>query len=310
LTNGADPTSRAAGSFDVEGYIQACASSSRRSQGALRIVLVFALLVAAVVWNGRPGSWLNWRLSTYERALEFQEGTDSARVTQYDAGARNLARARSHEYVRDAVVAFRERRFQDVLVVHVPFLGIWFDVNDLGLFAGAAFLLALIWYYLCLSNELAIIATTLREARQALVLRPVLHRLAATQVVAVLPGVGWRWRRIWVGILRAALFLPLLIETYLVLVDSGTLAGGAFAEYPARLQLRLSALVLLGIAATTLASVRLAASIDGIWRDSGYEGITVRELEAGGPSNIRIQRPKAARWLVWIRRLVAGRPRR
>ncbi len=130
-----------------------------------------------------------------------------------------------------AAVAMEDLRVQWVDTIHVPVVGVVFDVNDLSIIGGIAFIVSLLWMVFSGRSELDNVLVTLQEARRRGQLEECYQLLTMEQVFTrpfsreTAPGRFWR---------RAPLVLfvlPWIVQTAVVAYDTASFEYGTSVEY-------------------------------------------------------------------------------
>jgi hypothetical protein len=142
--------------------------SSQRSRTTVIIMVVASILAFMAFWNSRPESWQNERLNRYIQLRQFGYLSDSAKRAVEAKGEPQII-AQFHQlrsefqnvsqyfgkptYFESYFQIMQRNNLEHVLSVKVPFLGIYFDVNDLGMLGGFGLAMMTILLFLALSRE-------------------------------------------------------------------------------------------------------------------------------------------------------------
>ena len=141
-------------------------TASRRSAFALMVLVFVEVISFSAFLNHLPGSWFNVRIGkateSYYQMVEYlkQGEIDEKKWKHYVIPKENIGEyaklydLRTLELVWEDIVVLSRIRRENWTVVKVPIFGIAFDLNDLGLFSGFAFLVVLMWYRFSLYKEL------------------------------------------------------------------------------------------------------------------------------------------------------------
>src|SRR4051794_25498210 len=114
--------------FDfLQQYVDAAKEATTRTRQILLVMIVSSILVFAACWNSLEGSWVNQRLVDTRKAV----------------GSSKPGEVPLEQYFK--LMWMQRIRAEQVSQIHVPFLGINFDVDDLGMLGGIAFVVLLIW---------------------------------------------------------------------------------------------------------------------------------------------------------------------
>jgi hypothetical protein len=118
-------------------------------------------------------------------------------------------------------------RLEYVSLVRIPFFGIVFDVNDLGLLGGFTFVVVLMWFRFSLWREYYNLRTTFREAKSEH-LKFCYRTLAMNQVLTVPPALSQNQpqEKPWGKVVRVLYFLPLAVQLIILGHDLWTFEDG------------------------------------------------------------------------------------
>src|SRR5579871_3069223 len=171
---------------EIDSYIEASKSASSRSRFVVLVLVTGSIISFAAAWNSRHDGWMNQRLQLAKIAVLFCEHPklnepdwgDSATIEKLATRLEELRiskKPKSHdaaEKQRDQAKDFYKPRFRSCAdlndglqeldkvnvensdLIHVPFFGLSFDINDLGMLSGITFVIVLIWLRLSLESEL------------------------------------------------------------------------------------------------------------------------------------------------------------
>lgn len=158
-----------------------------------------------------------------------------------------------------------------IINVSVPFLGITFDVNDLGLLGGITFTLLLIWLAFSLKREAANIAITFKKEGDNLLSAYTL--LSMTQVLTITPeakiGQNNFVKLLWLLMERVLLFSPVMVQAWVVCTDYSTLDfARAVNPHWALVEFFAECFLLVVILSLTVNCVLKTHSIDRKWKDA------------------------------------------
>jgi hypothetical protein len=212
--------------FELGQYIHAFSSSSNRVRYVVIIITIASMFVLADFWNSSQKSWIHARVHAMRDTLE---------VLQQRRSGKNIPLPKAavirHLETEDAVKLHLEQLenayVSRVLETQIPILGIGFDVNDLGLFGGVAFVLLLILLSYCLMRQYENLFLCLwkvqtiherdsiesRESKANLLY----HALAMAQVFTLPPTLA-RWRPSVVAshLTKSLFFLPFVVHALVI----------------------------------------------------------------------------------------------
>lgn len=115
----------------LQQYMDAVQEASNRTRQILIVMIVASILVFAAFWNTREDGWVNSRLKEATLAVD---NLGDAKTME----AKTLPALYKLQWIQKI-------RAEQVSQIQVPVIGISFDVNDLGMLGGFAFIVLLIW---------------------------------------------------------------------------------------------------------------------------------------------------------------------
>lgn len=262
--------------------LDASMDASDRARRVLLVMIVASVLSFVAFWNSRQNSWLAARIDCAEAAIRYREAQEApggTSQTTQDSNGKDCAQ----NY--DLTTAVEARAFketlQGVLVEHVmyiriPFFGVVVDVNDLGIFAGFAFSIILLWFRFSLWQEL----NGLKALRSALhgSASEVRHYdvAAARQVLTVPPSSMAKQdterkgteRVVWKVAVYALMGLPAAVSCVIAWHDLETFARGrVVSDNNVLVGLFFSAVFAAVVVVVSGFAMRLNWRIDAEWRE-------------------------------------------
>jgi hypothetical protein len=312
---------------EIKTYVDAASAASDRGRLVLLVTITISVLAFSALWNARQESWLNSRLHMARiSAIACKNDWDATKIgNQLRQGDKDLL-ARAHQYydsrhfencehVIDVVKNLEEIQTKDVNQVKVPFFGSQFDTNDLGMFAGFAFAVSLIWFRYSLAREYANIGLCFRAAKKPYghSRRTVYDLLAMRQVMTVPPPVeedpilaqertgntsrqllkkgpkgvrGFFHNFSWNKLSLVLYFLPLLVQFAIVRSDWSTSPlGDSISPHNRKIVTIAEILFLLLIIVLTFLSLRLAQKIDAKWEEMAkqYNSLSMEQARGERP---------------------------
>lgn len=243
------------GDNEIENYIKSLTVSSDRVRHMVIISLIGSILLFAAYHNSLQDSWMLTR-PTLARIVEKNHLYDreSGEILEcaqrvgptFPESCEEINRAfrwyqlSGHSKVsfQDALTSLESSRVADMQIVRVPFLGIQFDNNDLGIFSsiGMAMIALVLCYsmvrhhenvYLCLWKVRRIGEAEGRYSEGQSRANFLYHAMAMAQVFASPPTLA-RWRTPWVlrsirfSARLALFFIPVFIQGLVLLHDRDT----------------------------------------------------------------------------------------
>lgn len=183
---------------EIEKYVEAAKAASDRSRSVLLVLIVGSILTFAAFWNSRQAGWLTQRLRLARIGLQLCHQAPAGSQVGYQQGEglppgpdfsitnplyqwlppadKDLVPRASQYYeerhflccenLRAEVQELEKINTGAIEFIHVPFLGFSFDVNDLGMLAGIAFVVGLVWLRLSLQGEFRSVKETFAQAQR------------------------------------------------------------------------------------------------------------------------------------------------
>jgi hypothetical protein len=176
---------------EIKQYIEGVTSASDRVRFVLIVMITASILSFSAFWNSRASGWVSQRLHLAKVGLQLcapapnglqtfgdadgPQFRDNARISKLppeDVKLVGLAQSfyeRRHYHscdnLRNAVREFDKTESENIEFIHVPFFGFGFDVNDLGMFSGIAFVVMLMWLRLSMESELRCVQVAFTQAK-------------------------------------------------------------------------------------------------------------------------------------------------
>jgi hypothetical protein len=262
-------------------YIDGCYRASNRTRFVLIIIVLSSILIFTAFWNSRQSSWTNLRLKRAKDSLKYEiwkkrnkkdipksksERKDYEKAIEF-AKTRNINNSKQME---ELISELQNIQSTGIKNVHVRFLGIIIDVNDLGLLGGFTFSVLLLWFQLCLLREYENIR--LVTSNTSITDRKLCYNLLSMHQVFTLPSVEDEPESRKKAILRKApvvLFsLPLVIQTCVLLNDVASWEfGTSLSTFYTYLTFFFSAGFLFFIITLTILCFKIFTDIDRNFRN-------------------------------------------
>jgi|GEM_PF-3081532 len=273
---------------------------SRRSRIIIILIVITSVIDFSAFWNSRTDSWLSERIRVMEWAhmvtKQAKEQTNSFNEIDIEKIRAELTKNsdikptdmawidRALDYIEkkgfktrgsikthlDSLLTLEAER---KLVITVPFFGIYFDVNNLGMIGGFTFVVLLMIFRFSLVRETSNISVVLKQAQRGGRLERCYTNLAMEQVLTIPPIEGKEETQFWKHIPKFLYMLPVLVHLIIVCHDFKTIGIG-FAISPVNTMVvtmtSVTFLVLLVI--LTYQCINLSIVMDRQWKD-WYERI-------------------------------------
>lgn len=284
-------------SEELKQSIEATTSSSSRGRRVLIVLITASVLAFGAFWNSRQGSWINSRVrvaSGAEKLLRLNKeyyagGTTEQRKEEivrelqskiYDEPKRfiSIRGLQTSEELDPLIKKVRDIQTERVMFIHVPFFGVLFDINDLGMLGGFAFVVLLMWFRFSLWHESSNLKTTFAKATEKNCL-PLSYELLSMHQVLTVPcslGKDRPRQRPWGKIALLLFFLPSAVQLTVLAYDAYSFEfGSTISLFNTIVSIAVSLAFLVLIIILTVYCVELSREIERTWKKAFAE---VRKL--------------------------------
>ncbi len=286
---------------EIKIYVEAATAASDRGRLVLLVTITISVLAFSAFWNARQESWLNSRLHMArlaDLACKHEWKVDSIPEI-IDDDKQLIDQAHTYyadrhfdgcKHLADVVKSLQEIQTKEVNQVKVPFFGSQFDVNDLGMFAGFAFVVSLIWFRYSLAREYINLVLCFQAALQHTgnhSKKTFYNLLAMRQVMTIPPPLeedparsfrhaGSRTRRalrfLWQHVSILLYTLPFWVQFLIVKSDRQTFSlGRSVSPHNAQIVILTERAFLVAILILTFLCLHLAHRIDLKWEKAVKE---------------------------------------
>jgi hypothetical protein len=165
--------------------------------------------------------------------------------------------------------------------IRVPFFGITFDVNDLGLIGGVSFIILLLLFRFSLGRELDNLVLSFEEAKRDREL-PVFYNLLAMRQVLTVPPTSRREAVSMIMVIPKLLsFLPLIVLSIVIAHDFMTYDVGATINVVHTVLLYIFTAALWAfVLISTISCLLVWLKIDAVWKQYWGDIRTLNTLVA------------------------------
>jgi hypothetical protein len=282
--------------------LEAAADSAKRGRALIFVITFGSIIAFAAAWKALPFSWSQSRVRAVIAAVDYLQdetakaGNQQARTQialrrqkmlglgdNKEAWVEHLKQGeqyvQSHGFVdvphaRTFLDALERERLETVVRVHLPIVGITFDVNDLGMIAGMSFIALMFALRLVLRRELENVKIVFRRARESAMSDYAYELLAMTQVLMIPPRLKSEPAsgRFWSRTPMLLIWFPCLVQGMLFVTDASTIRLGASTSEGLTTVTLLIGFATLSILLIMSASCwYIAGLIDHEWAKEGYE---------------------------------------
>lgn len=255
-------------SLDLQDFLDATSDSSKRSRTIMIVLVVASVLALVGFLNSLRTGWMLQRLQIVSQAenpyVAKKLGTT---VAADDERYKNFHSAVARGYVENA------------LTVRVPFFGVAFDINDLGLLGGFGFITVLTLLRFSIRTEIVSLRLAFKAATKAAKDDPNqlvnFYDLLAMRQVLTLPhmedeNTNWVANRSWIlrFIPKLICFLPVVVYSLVAGHDYMTQdVGDAISPTHTRILLIYTGAFWLIILALSIWCFLKLIKIDSIWEE-------------------------------------------
>jgi len=265
--------------LDINHYLDAAADASKRTRTVIITLVVASVLSFAGFLNSIDQNWMLARVratsspnSVYfkKKFPQLEENSDEAK--------------QGHSMFYDALM---KAYVNNTFTIHVPFFGISFDVNDLGLLSGVAFLILLLLFRFCLARELDNLRVGFQKADREGRLDTFYLLLAMRQVLSM-PRTDWPIGRRASGnrkkpglivrvVPKSLAWLPVIVLAVVIAHDLLTFPYGNAVSTNHTLVLYIVSIALFTLSCTvTWSAIAVWREIDDCW-ERCWEEVDVQQ---------------------------------
>lgn len=282
-------------SLDFQDHLATAGDAAKRTR-TVTIVLVVASVLTFVGWlNSLPDGWIAKRLKTLSTAgialnkppdaildaddidsLAYLKEKIGPMPTRYKDNEETEEYKHYKEQYKELYIAMVRTYVDNTFTIKVPFFGIGFDINYLGLLSGLGFVIILILFRFTITRELENLKLSLEEARKRTSLWEFYHLLAMRQVLTIPPMETKEQSKFRtfiqafsVFIPKVICFLPLLVYAAVTWNDMRTARGigNKISPLLTSFSLYQDYFFLLCILLFTIACYRRWGQVDEVWKD-------------------------------------------
>ncbi|MBV9923561.1 MAG: hypothetical protein JOZ96_00865 [Acidobacteria bacterium] len=296
-------------------YLKAATASSDRARTVLIVMVTASVLVFTVIWNSGGwkkdnAGWFDSRIDARKTAAKLYDSIPDLKDPNLSAEQKraipdpkdpNLPaeQKRAFAYLEVAGLDWRDKGNQEKLqkevaemlkiraeqfrIIRVPFFGVVFDMNDLGMFAGITFTVVLLWLTFSVARERRNLKLTFAEADEREQIKPCYDLLMMHQVLTVPPTRGHRFGRVSNYVPKLLYFIPVAVYALQLKTDWDSRDIGNILNPDNMWILLLTEYVFITlILILTALCFSLSLSTDRIWRGAfrkAYPNEEAREAE-------------------------------
>jgi len=243
---------------DIQDYLDAASDASKRTRTVIIVIVAASVLMLAGFLNSLQHNWMLQRV----RALA---SPNSAYMRQKLPEITDENELKKHQEVFYAAIV--KSYVENTYTIRVPFFGITFDVNDLGLLGGIAFIILLVLFRFSLARELDNLIVSFEEVQdQPKMFVTFYNLLAMRQVLTTPPTHAKETVRFLMIVPKMLSILPFTILTVVIAHDFLTYdVGASINAWHTVLIYIISSALWAFVLILTVSCLMLWFKMDGIW---------------------------------------------
>ena len=145
---------------DVEFYLDSNTQASTRVRFVLTLLVTATILTAMGLLNSYKNSWMTKRLET-----NFSYSNWQSYIREKYKDDTNFEITDTSKAWQEFRQSYYKAYIDNALNIKIPFFGVAFDINDLGLFSGIGLSAIFILLYMSLGNEISCLGLAFRSLR-------------------------------------------------------------------------------------------------------------------------------------------------
>ena len=249
--------------LNIEDYLDATSDAAKRTRTVIIIIVVASVLTFAGFLNSLEHNWMLQRVR-------------AAAVPQSDYVKQKFPDIKDQEALNKCQDVFygalMKAYVDNTYTIRVPFFGITFDVNDLALLGGLAFIILLILFRFSLAREHDNLVISFEEAKNDRQLATFYDLLAMRQVLTTPPMQGRNTVASLMIIPKVLSVLPLIILSVIIAHDFMTYnVGAAINVWHTVLLYIVSSALWAFILILTISCLLVWLKTDAVWRKTWQE---------------------------------------
>ncbi len=139
--------------LELSHYVETFRGSAERVRYVTYIIVIFSIVVLVAQWNTTDQSWIAQRYTKLNNLYEITKITQNETAANAEVQKNTNHKFSSLDELKESLDDYRKSRIERVMLIEIPGLGVTFDVNDLGLFSGIAYVLLLLLLLFSLMRE-------------------------------------------------------------------------------------------------------------------------------------------------------------
>lgn len=213
--------------------------ASRNVRVILLALITTCILIFAGFWNSIEFGWLESRITMHQLQLKWIEHFENNTAPKHldKKGIITFERCKeyyiSENYNKQILTSQLENlnkaKIDHVIFIKVPFFGVCFDVNDLGLIGGFSLIIlyfVLLYSYVYKRNHLETAFEMIENIKDEDT-KVNAYRLISMDQVLTIPRPSFKYGRILRKVPRMLYYIPIMIFSIVVVNDALTFKSGA-----------------------------------------------------------------------------------
>jgi hypothetical protein len=273
--------------LDFEDYLEAAGDAAKRTRTVILVLVVASVLTFVGLLNSLSDTWMAKRVQTLSKAgialtkppdaldeddnkaLGYLQEKIGLAPSKYREGKETDEYKEYKKHYDELYIGMVRAYVENTFTIRVPFFGIAFDINYLGLLGGLGFVIILVLFRFTITRELDNLKLSFEEAQARTQLWQFYHLLAMRQVLTTPPMKQKKRSKFMQFIPKMICFLPLIVHAIVTANDFSTsrIIGEKISEALTKGILYEDSFFLVSIIILTIACYRRWKRIDVVWNE-------------------------------------------
>jgi hypothetical protein len=273
------------GPLDIQDYLDATSTAAARTRWVTVVMMVTCMFVFAGLLNSLQSQWMGERIREIGRNPHGSYVQTNVGPTPTSRDPKDAAWVTYDQHVDAFYYHLVHAYIDNAFVIRVPVVGFTFDINDLGLIGGLAFVAIMVMLRFSLTREVDNVRESFDAATRMNVLSDFYTLLAMHQVFTVPHSNELRRTKFLVYLPKAVCGLPFLLQACVAGYDLYSSQLGFEVSWNRAFLMVVAdfvALVLIG--SLTPMAVKRLLTLDRIWQDA-WQNVQATGRPIGAPGH-------------------------
>jgi hypothetical protein len=263
-------------------HIKNCKDSSARTRYVIIIIVMTSILILVQILNSNEGSWMSERYEKVKDGFRLKVWNNEIRETYNEVDKTKYDKAKKYALdrqildsilLKESLLVLNKIQIESMYVVRIPFWGIFFDINDLGLIGGFTLLILMCWLKFCLVREYLNLKNTINAfPKDDLDARKEMYNIVSSQQVFTIPPPDSKKYKTLKMLPQFLFLLPLVDQLLLFINDLTTLRFGiSISQGRTYILMFICFFLLLFILIFTIQCYLKNKEIDTLWADASIK---------------------------------------